>query len=234
MFNYSLKIATAACLVGSAALGVVSPAPAEASTIGVCNASTIGRTSQIQQVIEKSAPGSSSSGREFTNSWTFVAPDGYMISSVNVKKLKGGSNTSYSEKWLPSGGSFSSRTQFNNAYSESLNLLAQYRGSQGYERASLDYQNKESQMSNWYNQVNSGQQGSYEFKMSVRHVARRDRPIRSEHQFTLHRQCRCPKNLLQEPGQQADPAIRTEPLIRRTTTWRQQQSRPAAAAGATH
>lgn len=168
MFNYSLKIATAACLIGSAALGVVSPAPAEASTIGVCNASTIGRTSQIQQVIEKSAPGSSSSGREFTNSWTFVAPDGYMISSVNVKKLKGGSNTSYSEKWLPSGGSFSSRTQFNNAYSESLNLLAQYRGSQGYERASLDYQNKESQMSNWYNQVNSGQQGSYEFKMSVR------------------------------------------------------------------
>lgn len=168
MFNKSLKAASAMYMFGAAAVGAMSAAPAEASTIGDCNASTIGTTSQIQQVVEKSAPGSASSGHEFTNDWLFVAPEGYMISSVNVKKLQGGNNTSYTEKWLPAGGSFSSRTQSNNAYSESLNLLAQYRGSQGYERASLDYQNKGSQMSNWYNQVNSGQQGSYEFRMSVR------------------------------------------------------------------
>lgn len=168
MFTHSLKTATALALAGSTTLTALHASPARANTIGSCNANTIGTTTQIRQIVEKSASGSASSGREFTNSWTFVAPQGYMISSVNVKKLKGGSNASYTEKWLPSGGSFSSRTQANNAYSESFNLLAQYKGSQGYERASLDYQNKGSQLNNWYNQVNSGQQGSYEFMMSVR------------------------------------------------------------------
>lgn len=168
MFKRSLKAALALSLAGSTTAASLHGAPAEASTIGICNASTIGTTSQIRKIVEKSASGSASSSREFTNSWTFVAPQGYMISSVNVRKLSGGNNASYSEKWLPSGGGFSSRTQANNAYSESLNLLAQYRGSMGFEQASLDYQNKGSQMNSWYNQVNSGQQGSYEFTMSVR------------------------------------------------------------------
>jgi len=168
MLKTSLKAVIALSLASSTTVATLQGSPAQASTIGTCNASTIGTTSQIKQIVEKSASGSASSGREFTNSWTFLAPQGYMISSVNVRKLKGGNNASYSEKWLPSGGSFSSRTQANNAYSESLSFLAQYQGSQGYERASLDYKNKGSQMSNWYNQVNSGQQGSYEFTMSVR------------------------------------------------------------------
>ena len=150
--NLSLGLALASSTIG-ASLGA---APAIASTIQTCSAGNIGRTSAIEHTIEKSAPGSASSSRQFTNSWTFVAPNGYMISSVSVRKLKGGSNASYSEKWLPSGGSFSSRTQADNAYNESLNLLAQYRGSQGYERASFDYRNAGSQMENWYNQVSSG------------------------------------------------------------------------------
>ena len=158
---------SAAMAASTLTLGL-SATPSNASTIRACNANAIGQTSRINKVIQKSAPGSASSSREFRNNWTFVAPNGYMISSVSVRKLSGGKNASYSEKWLPSGGSFSSRTQSSSAYNQSLNFLAEYRGSMGYERASAAYRNAGSQMSNWYNQVNSGQQGSYEFNMSVR------------------------------------------------------------------
>lgn len=97
MFRTSLKAAIALSLASSTTVATLQGAPAEASTIGDCTASTIGTTSQIKKVVEKSASGTASSGREFNNGFVFVAPQGYMISSVNVRKLKGGNNASYSE-----------------------------------------------------------------------------------------------------------------------------------------
>ena len=154
-----------ASVVSQLATGV--PARAEDNTIAPCHAGNIGSMSRIVKTIDKRAPGSASSSRSFTNSFTFVAPAGYMIASANVERLKGGANASYSDKWLPSGGSFSSRTQSNNAYQESLNFLAAFDSSEGYARAKLDYETAGSQMSSWYNQAGSGSQGSYEFTMSV-------------------------------------------------------------------
>jgi len=151
------------CLLANLAHGT----GARADNIAPCNANSIGQMSTITKVIDKRAPGSASSSREFKNSFTFVAPLGYMIASVDVHKKKGGSNASYSEKWLPAGGSFSSRTQSQDAYQENLNVLAGYETSTDYGKAYLDYASAGSQMSNWYNQVSSGGQGSYEFTMSV-------------------------------------------------------------------
>lgn len=142
--------------------------PVLAGEIPACNANSLGQAVKVSKTIEKSASGTSSSGREFTNSWTFIAPGGYLISNVEVAKLKGGSNASYSEKWLPAGGSFSSRSDSSNAYQESLNLLAGYQTSSSYNRAFFDYQQAGSQASSWYNQVGSGAQAAYEFRMAVR------------------------------------------------------------------
>lgn len=160
----ALLSATAA-VISQLASGL--PSQAQENTIAPCHAGNIGSMSQLVRTIDKRAPGSASASRAFTNSFTFVAPAGYMIASVDVKKTKGGSNASYSEKWLPSGGSFSSRSQSNNAYQESLNFLAGFNSSEGYARARLDYETAGSQVSSWYNQVASGSQGSYEFTMSV-------------------------------------------------------------------
>jgi len=163
--NTSLALSSTVALFIPLAAGL--PSLAEPNTIAPCYAGNLGSESQIVKVIDQRAPGSSSASRKFTNSFTFVAPAGYMISSVDVKRLKGGANASYSDKWLPSGGNFSSRTQSENAYQESLRALAAFNSSEGYARARAEYEAAGSQMSNWFNQVSSGGQGSYEFTMAV-------------------------------------------------------------------
>ena len=170
--NSSLRSSNSTLALGATAALLIPmmsglPSQAESNTIAPCYAGNLGSESRIVRTIDKRAPGTSSANSKYTNSFTFIAPAGYMISSATVERLKGGANASYSEKWLPGGGNFSSRTQSDSAYQESLHALAAFNSSEGYARARAEYESAGSQMSSWFNQVSSGGQGSYEFTMSV-------------------------------------------------------------------